>query len=496
MARPNPPNVDALIAKAAREAEIDPQLYRRLIKRGERSWKGWQSSPMGAFGPAQLMPGTAAGLAAKYKLDPQDYYGNLLAGAHYLREQLSTFGGDKRKAVAAYNAGPGNVEKYGGVPPFEETQKYVKNIFGNWNPDAKGRPGQAPTPTPRGPTATPGQITPGKPGTVPTFNFEKALRALAGGGSAMMALGGASGFNRSAMSALAQANIAGTKVTPYKPEAPVTSAPRLGNFVQPLTTPMPGGSEFDYVDAEGAPDERGVGHHAGKDWFAPGGTRVVAPITGRVVEVKQSRGNSGQVFGGVVKIQAPNGRVFVFRHVDPRNVKVGASVKAGQPVATVSPWTDGSPHAHVEVWKTLKGGYRYGNMLDPAELFAGTAPSSTSKKAPKAQGTLHEAFYDPLGGYDEGNEIGAIGGHSDHVHFSFGSRAQALAIMAEAKRRGMSVGENPWVGDVDPVHTEGSYHYRTFPGKVNGKVVGMGADISGTPKQMADIYRWAKARYT
>lgn len=81
-------------------------------------------SPAGAMGLMQLMPGTAAGLG----VNPNDPKDNVRGGVKYLLQQLKTFGNDIPKALAAYNAGPGNVRKYGGVPPFSETQKYVKNI--------------------------------------------------------------------------------------------------------------------------------------------------------------------------------------------------------------------------------------------------------------------------------------------------------------------------------------------------------------------------------
>jgi murein DD-endopeptidase MepM/ murein hydrolase activator NlpD len=144
------------------------------------------------------------------------------------------------------------------------------------------------------------------------------------------------------------------------------------HLVSPLPTPLSPGSEFDTPDPEGAPDRRGVRYHAGKDWFAPAGSPLFSPIDGRVVEVKPSRGSSGQVFGGTVKIQAPNGRVFVFRHIDPYGgLNKGARVRAAQPIASVTAWQDAPDrsHAHVEIWRTLSGGYRKENMLDPAEVF-------------------------------------------------------------------------------------------------------------------------------
>lgn len=82
-------------------------------------------SPAGAMGLMQLMPGTAAGLGVGNPMDPKQ---NLEGGVKYLGQMMKQFGGDKTKTLAAYNAGPGNVQKYGGVPPFAETQKYVANI--------------------------------------------------------------------------------------------------------------------------------------------------------------------------------------------------------------------------------------------------------------------------------------------------------------------------------------------------------------------------------
>lgn len=127
-----------------------------------------------------------------------------------------------------------------------------------------------------------------------------------------------------------------------------------------------GSSEFTQVDAEGAPDANGVRRHAARDWFLGPGAAVPSLGAGVVVEVKPSRGSSGQVYGGTVKVQLANGQVVVFRHVAP-TVRVGQRVGANQQVATVVRWGDNpsSSHAHVEWWKSLSGGYRFENMLDP-----------------------------------------------------------------------------------------------------------------------------------
>ncbi len=114
----------SLARTAAQEANIPEDLFFRLIRQ-ESGWKAGVTSSAGAYGLTQLMPGTADYLG----VDPRDPAQNLKGGARYLREQFDTFG-DWRLALAAYNAGPGAVRKYGGVPPYEETQNYVRSITG------------------------------------------------------------------------------------------------------------------------------------------------------------------------------------------------------------------------------------------------------------------------------------------------------------------------------------------------------------------------------
>jgi len=108
---------------------------------------------------------------------------------------------------------------------------------------------------------------------------------------------------------------------------------------------------------------------------------------------------------------------------------------------------------------------------------------------------VREMFYDPIGAYDEGSWIKPIGGHSDHVHISFGSPQEALAIMRKARQLGLRVGENPYYDPVERVHTDGSYHYRNFPGQYNGRTLGMAGDFSGSRSAMAQLFRWVRANY-
>ncbi|MDQ8045214.1 MAG: lytic transglycosylase domain-containing protein [Solirubrobacteraceae bacterium] len=121
------------INAAAQKYGIDPSLLAGLVKQ-ESGFNPNATSAVGAKGLTQLMPATAKSLGVT---DPTDPAQSLDGGAHYLKEQLDRFGGDVTKAVAAYNAGPGAVQRYGGVPPYAETQNYVKNVLANRDAYAK-----------------------------------------------------------------------------------------------------------------------------------------------------------------------------------------------------------------------------------------------------------------------------------------------------------------------------------------------------------------------
>ncbi len=111
--------------QAARRHRVPVDLFLRLVQQ-ESGWQVKARSHKGAIGLAQLMPQTARRLG----VDPHDPRQNLEGGARYLATQYKTFG-SWRLALAAYNAGPGAVKKYGGVPPFKETRNYVRVIWGS-----------------------------------------------------------------------------------------------------------------------------------------------------------------------------------------------------------------------------------------------------------------------------------------------------------------------------------------------------------------------------
>ena len=115
-----------LISAAAGKYGLDANVLKGLIKQ-ESGFNPNAGSSAGAQGLTQLMPATAASLGVTDVHDPAE---SIDGGAHYLRMQLDRFGGDYTKALAAYNAGPGAVERFGGVPPYAETRNYVSKVLG------------------------------------------------------------------------------------------------------------------------------------------------------------------------------------------------------------------------------------------------------------------------------------------------------------------------------------------------------------------------------
>jgi len=119
---------DALIERAAQREGVDPALIRAVIQH-ESGFDARATSPAGARGLMQLMPATARGLGVT---DPYDPAQSIAAGTRMLGRLVDRYDGDLSLALAAYNAGSGAVARYGGIPPYQETQSYVRNVLATY----------------------------------------------------------------------------------------------------------------------------------------------------------------------------------------------------------------------------------------------------------------------------------------------------------------------------------------------------------------------------
>ena len=132
-----PEHFASAIQDAARTHGVDPRLVAAIARR-ESAWNAKAVSHVGACGIMQLMPETARYLGVTNVFDPRE---NIFGGARYLRTLLDTFNGDLDLTLAAYNAGPGAVAKYRGVPPYRETKAYVAAVRATYEKSLRGASG-------------------------------------------------------------------------------------------------------------------------------------------------------------------------------------------------------------------------------------------------------------------------------------------------------------------------------------------------------------------
>ena len=120
------PALEQTIAQSAAQHDLEPALIKAVMQ-AESGFNPLAVSRAGAQGLMQLMPSTAGSLGVQNPFDPAE---NVPAGSRYLRQLLDAYNGDISLALAAYNAGSGAVRRYGGIPPYPETQRYVTNVLG------------------------------------------------------------------------------------------------------------------------------------------------------------------------------------------------------------------------------------------------------------------------------------------------------------------------------------------------------------------------------
>lgn len=121
-------DIENLINKYAQKNNLDPDFIKAVVKK-ESGFNPDAKSKCGAMGLMQLMPQTAKGLGVIDAFDPEQ---NIDGGTRYLKSMMNRFNNDPKLALAAYNAGPAAVQKYGDIPPYMETQNYVKNILSSY----------------------------------------------------------------------------------------------------------------------------------------------------------------------------------------------------------------------------------------------------------------------------------------------------------------------------------------------------------------------------
>jgi murein DD-endopeptidase MepM/ murein hydrolase activator NlpD len=332
------PKLDALIEQASARHGIDPHLLAAVI-RTESVGKQYAVSHKGAQGLMQIMPATFKEFATpgKNAFDPAE---NINVGAAYLKYLSNRYDGSIDKVLAGYNAGMGNVEKYGGVPPFKETRNFVATVKGHFRNLVAADKASASDTVAASPQA---EISPVKS----KFSNIRPLPVQPAGGL---------------RAAVAQRSSGATVQTVAYRDQSRTSSARSAQTLgfndqvrnSPAAVELQSPVEGRISSAFGT--HRGRGHqHQGVDIAAPRGTPIEASADGEVVFAGWSHG-----YGKTVLIKHQDGVFTRYAHADKLMVSRGDTVQSGQKVATVGATGSATgPHLHFEV---LQGRQRVNPM--------------------------------------------------------------------------------------------------------------------------------------
>jgi len=333
-------------------------------------------SSRGAAGYMQLMPSTFRqfGAAGKNVFDPAT---NIDTGAAYLQYLSTKYDGSLDKVLAGYNAGPGNVDKYGGVPPFRETRNFVASVkrhYEGLRSSSASASGSTSRPTP-GPVTTSNQsavsaslsasvqtVSPAQtvasaqtPATMQSSGVKSAeVQASAVEGAPGAAINQWRAVAASKPESVSRLTGTGRSKIESRPTTKLAAADPSQPQIKFASTTNPEPSHASSVELHlpvqgrisspfGA--RRPHGRHQGVDIAAPRGTPIEASAAGQVVFSGWSRG-----YGKTVLIEHPNGVYTRYAHADHLMVTPGETVESGQQVATVgSTGRATGPHVHFEV---------------------------------------------------------------------------------------------------------------------------------------------------
>jgi murein DD-endopeptidase MepM/ murein hydrolase activator NlpD/Rod binding domain-containing protein len=306
-------SLDAIIKEASNRHQIDPYLIAAIIGK-ESAYKQHAVSHKGASGYMQMMPSTFARFAGNAK-NIFDSSNNIQAGTAYLRFLHDKYNGDIDKVLAGYNAGEGNVDRHGGVPPFRETRNFVVAVKREYQALMAGnRPALTPDPD-----------------TIATQRVNNLVTHT-------------NAFNT--ISKLPKVKYHAIKARPIESAKThindiksLKSLPQETDISNNLQMPLSGriSSQF------GA--RRAHGRHKGIDIAAAPGTPINAAEAGKVIFAGWHRG-----YGRMVLIEHANGRLTRYAHAQRLLVNQGDSVQSGQQIAAVgSSGHSKGPHLHFEV---------------------------------------------------------------------------------------------------------------------------------------------------